>query len=487
MSFRHDFLWGGATAANQCEGAWNIDGKGDSVADHLTSGSVNRDRIFTQKIKPSFTYPSQEAIDFAHHYKEDIRLFAEAGFKIYRMSINWTRIFPTGEELKPNQKGIQFYMNIFKELKKYNIEPLVTISHYEMPYHLSKKYRGWASRKTIDYYLRYCEVLFRTYQKYVTYWLPFNEINNGAHAFAAYMSLGIPLKDHQSLFEKPQDTPEILSERYTALHHQFLASALAIKLGRSICPAFKFGCMISGNTYYPYTCHPKDILLTQKMFQDYVYYFGDVLMRGAYGPYAARLWKEKNITITKLAKDDQILKEGVADYYTFSYYTTSLCSHDPEVNKNAIVGLNLHGTPNPYLKSTDWGWTIDPSGLRYYMNEIYGRYQKPLMILENGLGTADILTDDHQIHDDYRIAFMKEHIKAVKDACDDGVEVLAYTLWGCIDLMSASTGEMKKRYGIIYVDKNNDGSGTLKRYKKDSFYWYQKLIASNGNDAAMYE
>ena len=482
MSFRHDFLWGGATAANQCEGGWKKDGKGESVADHLSIGSVDKDRIFTSQIEENITYPSHEAIDMYHHYQEDIKLFAEAGFKIYRLSINWTRIYPTGIETTPNQAGLQFYTEIFKELKKYHIEPLVTISHYEMPYHLSKVDRGWASRSTIDHYVRYCETLFKEYGEYVTYWLPFNEINNGAHSFAAYMSLGIPLRDHQSLFEKPNDTPEILSERYTAIHHQFLASALVIQMGRAINKKFKFGCMISGNTYYPYTCNPDDILLSQKMFQDYVYYFGDVLMRGAYGPYAKRLWKEKSISIQMQQGDAEILKSATADYYTFSYYTTSLCSTNPEINKNAIVGLNLHGTLNPYLTSTDWGWVIDPKGLRYYMNEVYGRYQKPLMVLENGLGTADEITEDHMIHDTYRIEYMKEHLKAIYDATKDGVDVLAYTMWGCIDLISASTGEMKKRYGIIYVDKDNAGNGTLKRFKKDSFYWYQSVIKSNGTE-----
>ena len=482
MSFRTDFMWGGATAANQCEGGWNLDDKGDSVADHLTTGTRDQDRIFTKEIETAYTYPSHEAIDMYHTYKEDIRLFAEAGFKIYRMSINWTRIFPTGEEKSPNQKGLQFYKEIFQELKRYGIEPLVTISHYEMPYHLVEAYRGWADRKVIELYLNYCRAIFTEFKEDVKYWLPFNEINNGAHSFGAYMSLGIPLKDHQSLFEKPNDTPEILSERYTALHHQFLASSLAIQLGRSINPNFRFGCMISGNTYYPYTCNPDDILLTQKMFQDYVYYFGDVLIRGEYGPYSERLWKEKHISVRMQPGDAEILHRGTADYYTFSYYATTLASVDPEVNKNAIVGLNLHGTPNPYLKSTDWGWSIDPKGLRYYMNEIYGRYKKPLMVLENGLGTADILTPDYHVHDDYRIEFIKEHVKAVKGAVEDGVDVLAYTLWGCIDLISASTGEMKKRYGLIYVDKNNDGSGTMKRYKKDSFYWYQHLIETNGEE-----
>ena len=242
--------------------------------------------------------------------------------------------------------------------------------------------------------------------------------------------------------------------------------------------------MLSGNTYYPYTCNPKDILLAQKMFQDYVYYFGDVLMRGAYGSFSKRLWKEKGIVIQKESEDDAILQAGTADYYTFSYYTTSLCSTNPEVNKNAIVGLNLHGTPNPYLKSTetDWGWVIDADGLRFYMNEVYNRYKRPLMILENGLGAVDEITQDHKIHDPYRIDFMREHIKAIRDAIEDGVDVLAYTLWGCIDLISASTGEMKKRYGLIYVDKDNDGHGTNNRYKKDSFYWYKKMIESNGTD-----
>lgn len=411
MSFRDDFMWGGATAENQCEGGWLSGGKKDSVADHLTDGSKNRDRIFT-----------------------------------------------------------------------YNIEPLVTLSHYEMPFHLSEAYRGWADRRVIDLYLRYCKAVFTEYKNDVKYWLPFNEINNGAFPFGAYMSLGIPLKDHQALFEKTNNTPQILSERYTALHHQFLASSLAIQIGRSVNPNFRFGCMIAGKVYYPYTCNPDDILLTQKMFQDYVYYFGDVLMRGEYGPFSERLWREKGISVKMENGDDEILRSGTADYYTFSYYTTTLISVDPEINKNAVVGLNLHGTPNPHLKTSAWGSIIDPKGLRYYMNEVYNRYKKPLMVLENGLGAEDTLTAEGQVHDKYRIDFLREHINAVKGAVEDGVDVRAYTLWGCIDLISAGTGEMKKRYGIIYVDKDNNGHGSLKRYKKDSFYWYQHLIKTNGRE-----
>ncbi|CAI3192583.1 6-phospho-beta-glucosidase [Clostridium neonatale] len=476
MILSKDFLWGGATAANQFEGGWNVDGKGASTSDMLTAGTHTIPRKITKETIDGLNYPSHEAIDFYHRYKEDIKLFAEMGFKVFRMSIAWTRIFPNGDDKEPNEAGLKFYDDVFDELKKYNIEPLVTISHYEMPFNLTKKYNGWASRNLIDFFVNYCSVIFNRYKDKVKYWLTFNEINCGTMPMGGYLGLGI-LNEGTEDFLHQNDNKQI---RFQALHHQFVASAKAVKLGHSINKDFKIGCMIAHMTTYPYTCNPNDILLAQKKNQLANDLCGDVQVRGEYPFFAKRYFEENNIVLDITEEDKKILKEGTVDYYTFSYYMSNCESASGDEDKTS--GNLLGGIKNPYLEASDWGWQIDPKGLRYTLNELYGRYNIPLMVVENGLGAFDKVEEDGSINDDYRIEYLKDHIIQMKEAVKDGVDLIGYTPWGCIDLVSASTGEMEKRYGFIYVDKDNAGEGTLNRKKKKSFEWYKNVIKTNGEE-----
>lgn len=475
-TFRDDFLWGGATAANQYEGAWDVDGKGPSVSDMCTNGSYKTPKRITPVFEEGTLYPSREATDFYHHYKEDIALFAEMGFKTFRLSINWTRIFPTGMEEKPNEKGLEFYDKVFDECLKYGIEPLVTISHYELPYALVEKYNGWEGREVIDCYVRYCEAIFERYQNRVKYWLTFNEINSGTMAMGAVLSLGT-IKGYSGPITEVPDRPQ---ERFQALHHQFVASAKAVKLAHEKYPQFKMGNMSLFATAYPFTCNPDDVIATQKMMQITNWYCADVQVRGAYPYYAKRFWEENGINIKMEDGDLKLLKEGTVDFFTFSYYMTNCVSTDPA--QQTTDGNFIGGVKNPYLESSDWGWQIDPKGLRYTLNEIYGRYQIPVMVVENGLGAYDKKEEDGSIIDDYRIEYLRKHIEQMREAVKDGVDLMGYTPWGCIDLVSASTGEMAKRYGFIYVEKYDDGTGDLSRKKKKSFDWYQKVIRTNGED-----
>jgi 6-phospho-beta-glucosidase len=475
-TFRDDFLWGGATAANQYEGGWDVDGKGPSVSDMCTNGSHTSPKRITPVFEEGTLYPSREATDFYHHYAEDIALFAEMGFKTFRLSINWTRIYPTGMELTPNEKGLEFYDKVFDELKKYNIEPLVTISHYEMPYGLVEAYNGWEGRECIDCYVRYCETIFERYKDKVKYWLTFNEINSGTMPMGAALSLGT-IKGYCGPFNEIPDKPQ---ERFQGLHHQFVASAKVIKLAHEKYPQFKMGNMSIMGTMYPYTCNPDDVIETQRQNQMMNWFTSDVQARGYYPYFADRFFEEKGITIKKEPGDDEILREGTIDFFTFSYYMTNCCALNPpaELTQGNLMG----GIKNPYLEASDWGWQIDPKGLRYTLNEVYGRYQIPVMVVENGLGAYDKLEEDGSINDDYRIDYLRKHIEQMREAVADGVDLMGYTPWGCIDVVSASTGEMAKRYGFIYVDKYDDGTGDLSRRKKKSFDWYKKVIASNGQD-----
>lgn len=478
MGFPSDFLWGGAIAAIQAEGAWDEGGKGLCMADCFTAGSRTQPRIYTYPLREGARYPSHEGIDFYHRYKEDIALFAEMGFKCLRLSVNWARIFPMGDEERPNAAGLAFYHAVFDELRKYNIKPLVTISHMEMPNHLIEKYGGWADRRVIDFYLRYCETLFTAFKGKVELWITFNEINGLAGG------VGFPggiIRDGDKVIDFSTKSREYLNRCFTALHHQFLASAKAVSLAHSIDPANKVGCMILGRADYPRTCRPEDVLACQQSARLNTWFCSDVQVRGAYPAYALRYFEREGIRVSAEAGDAQILKEGRVDFYTFSYYSSGTVSanKDERLSEGNVI---LSG-PNPYLEASEWGWTLDPIGLRYYLSEVYGRYQIPLMIVENGLGAVDTLDPDGTVHDPYRIDYLRRHIKALSEAIsEDGVEVMGYTAWGCIDLISGGTGEMAKRYGMIYVDKNDDDTGTLKRYRKDSFYWYQKVIKSNGAD-----
>lgn len=478
MSFPKDFLWGGATAANQCEGAWNEDGKGVSVADICTGGKYGQSKRITPILEEGTFYPSHMAIDHYHRYKEDIALFAEMGFKVYRFSIAWTRIFPNGDETEPNEAGLKHYDDVIDECLKHGIEPLITISHYEVPFGLTKKCNSWASREMIDYFMNYCEAIFKRYKGKVKYWLTFNEINSSTQSMGALLNQGI-LNDleNPTEFMKQPDYPE---QRYQGLHHMFVASAKAVKLAHEIDPNYKVGNMMIYATSYPLTCHPDDVIANQQSNRIMNYFCSDVQCRGSYPTYMNRFFKENNINIKMEEEDTQILKEGKVDFYTFSYYMSICQTVDPNANKGE--GNILGGVNNPYLKASDWGWQIDPKGLRYSLNEIWDRYQIPIMVVENGLGAYDKIEEDGSINDDYRIDYLREHIAQMHEAVLDGVDLIGYTPWGCIDLVSASTGEYAKRYGFIFVERYDDGTGDFSRRKKKSFDWYKKVIASNGED-----
>lgn len=466
--FPKQFLWGGATAANQFEGAWQEDGKGASVMDHYTGGNKNTARRITPLLEPETFYPNHDGIDFYHHYKEDIRLFAEMGFKVFRMSIAWSRIFPRGDESTPNEAGLAFYDAVFDELKKHNIEPLVTLSHYELPMALCTEYGGWKNRKLIDFFVHYAETVFQRYQNKVTYWLTFNEINCIETKFGAYLAGGMILSPEEN-------TDQV---RFQALHHQLVASARTVKLGHTINPSFKIGNMLAYMTFYPLTCAPEDVLLAQQMDQKMNMLAGDVQVRGEYPAFSKRLFETLNVQIKMEPGDTELLKQGCVDFYSFSYYMSNCVSASAETE--AAGGNLMGGLKNPYLESSEWGWQIDPQGLRWALNHLYDRYQIPLMVVENGLGAFDTVLPDGSIHDPYRIQYLKQHIEQMGEAIADGVELIGYTTWGPIDLVSASTGEMAKRYGFIYVNKQDDGSGDYQRSRKDSFFWYKKVIESNG-------
>lgn len=475
-TFHKDFLWGGATAANQYEGAWDTDGKGASVSDMCTGGSLEAPKRVTAVLEEGTLYPSHEAADFYHHYKEDIALFAEMGFKTFRLSINWTRIFPTGMEREPLEAGLRFYDNVFDECAKYGIEPLVTISHYEMPYALVEKCNGWESRECIDYFMHYCETIFERYKDKVKYWLTFNEINAAVMPLGAILSTGT-FKGYSGPVTELPNRPQ---ERFQALHHQFVASAKAVILAHEKYPQFQMGNMICFITMYPLTCKPEDVLEAQKEMKITNWFCSDVQVRGEYPFYMERYFEENGIHVKMEAGDAELLKKGTVDFYSFSYYMSNCVAK--ESVEDTTSGNIVAGLKNPYLKASDWGWQIDPTGLRYTLNEIFGRYNIPLMLVENGLGARDKLEEDGTIQDDYRINYFRDHIAAMKEAVADGVDLMGYTPWGCVDLVSASTGEMAKRYGLIYVDKYDDGTGDLSRRKKKSFDWYKKVIASNGED-----
>ncbi len=471
-SLRKDFLWGGAVAAHQLEGGWNKGGKGVSVADVMTVGANGVPREITNGVLQGKNYPNHEGIDFYTHYKEDIKLFAEMGFKCFRTSIAWTRIFPQGDESEPNELGLKFYDELFDECLKYGIEPVITLSHFEMPYHLVTEYGGWRNRKMIDFFVRFAEVCFTHYKDKVKYWMTFNEINNQANYnedFAPFTNSGIA-------YQPGENREKIM---YQAAHYELVASALAVKIGHEINPDFQIGCMIAMCPIYPLSCKPEDMMMSVSAMHKR-YWFTDVHVRGYYPAYLEKYFQRKGFNLDITVEDKLLLLEGCVDYIGFSYYmsfTTESKSDNPQYDYDESKDL----VRNPYVKASDWGWQIDPVGLRYAMNWFYDRYQLPLFIVENGFGAIDQLNSDGTIDDDYRIDYLKAHIEAMKTAVEeDGIDLLGYTPWGCIDLVSAGTGEMKKRYGFIYVDKDNEGQGTLKRSKKKSFDWYKQVIATNG-------
>lgn len=472
MPFPKGFLWGGAVAAHQLEGGWKEGGKGISVADVMTVGGPGKPREITDGVLPGKVYPNHDAIDFYHRYKEDIALLAEMGFKCFRTSIAWTRIFPNGDETEPNEEGLKFYDDLFDTMHAYGMEPVITLSHFEMPYHLVTEYGGWRNRKLIDFYKNLATVLFTRYKGLVKYWLTFNEIN---------MILHLPFMGAGLVFEEGENREEA---KFIAAHNELVASAWATKIAREIDPDAMIGCMLAAGTYYPYSCRPGDVRAAQRDNQQN-YFFVDVQSRGYYPAWALKKFEREGIDVGMTDEDKQVLAENTVDFISFSYYSTR-CSagvDNPDVERTQ--GNAFAGAKNPYLQESQWGWAIDPMGFRITLNDMYDRYQKPLFVVENGLGAKDVVEEDGSINDDYRIDYLRQHIQAMRDAVtEDGVDLMGYTSWGCIDLVSASTGEMSKRYGFIYVDRDDAGNGTLKRSKKKSFDWYKKVIATNGEDLA---
>ncbi|RCW17069.1 glycoside hydrolase [Streptococcus gallolyticus] len=484
MTFPDKFLWGGSISASQCEGGWNEGGRSPVQVDFGDSGTTTDRRYIyyrdvdgrqgkmrqfdalpkgaNYELFNDIHYTNHTAIDFYHRYKEDIALFAEMGFTTLNTTISWARIFPYGVEGGPNQEGIDFYRNIFKECHRYGIDPIITLYKYDEPVYLEETYGGWANREMIHQFVEFAKVCFTEYKDLVNKWITFNEINILLH------------------FEANEAT-EI---SYIKLHHQMLAAALAVKEAHAIDKRLNVGCMVAGVCTYPYTCDPKDVLLAYQEFQNKFAYCADTMIRGAYPSYAYRIWQENNVDHLVSAEDQQILQEGKSDFLAYSYYMSSVVTthHNEKIENQLSTAGGQSELSNPYLQVSDWGWQIDATGYEYFLHILNDRYQVPILNVENGLGAFDKLEADGRIHDDYRIAYHKSHIKSLMKARREGVNIFGYTSWGPIDLVSFTTGQMDKRYGFIYVDLNDNGEGDLRRIRKDSFYWYQKVIASDGED-----
>ena len=462
MSLPDKFLWGGAVAAHQLEGAWDEAGRGPSVSDVLTAGAHGVPRRITDGVIAGERYPNHTGIDFYHTYKEDIALFHELGFQCFRTSISWSRIFPKGDETEPNEEGLKFYDDLFDELLKYGIQPVITLSHFEMPYYLAAEYGGWMNRKLVDFFVHYAVTVMKRYKDKVKYWMTFNEINNQSNTdidIFGWTNSGIRF----SQFE-------------------LLASALVVKKGHEINPDFQIGAMCSFVPFYPYSCNPDDIMTASESMHER-FYFSDVHCRGHYPAFAKKLWEREGNAPHMEEGDEQILAEGKVDYLGISYYMSNVVKADVDAASTEVNGGNVHSVPNPFVKASDWGWAVDPVGLRYALNTLYERYELPIFIVENGFGAIDELKPDGTCDDPYRIEYLRKHIEEMKKAVEyDGVDVMGYTPWGCIDVVSFTTGELRKRYGFIYVDLNDDGTGTGNRYRKKSFAWYQHVIRTNGED-----
>lgn len=468
--FPDDFLWGGAIAANQAEGAWNEDGKGISIADieelpieysrTKVVGFKHTHKDIEEACKDTTKYyPRRKGIDFYHTYKQDLALMKEMGFRCFRTSFNWTRIFPKGDEEIPNEKGLQFYDDLIDEMLKNGIQPVMTISHYEMPVHLVTKYGGWHSKEVLEFFKHYCRILFERYHNKVKYWIVFNQINS-LGGWGEFASLGM-LEDEFEDWE---------SAKYQATHHQFIASAWAKKIAKEIDPTLQVGVMLGDDATYYATCNPKDVFANTQYMQMTVYFYSDVLLHGEYPGYALRYFKDHDIHVDITQEEEDLLKKYTADFLAFSYYHTKIISADKTKPQE-----------NPYLEKSIWGWAVDPIGFRNSLNLYWDRYHVPMFIAENGLGALDKV-ENGQIHDTYRIEYLRAHIQQMKEAIQDGVELWGYASWGPIDIISCSQGEMSKRYGYIYVDQDDRGNGTGKRIRKDSFYWYKHVIETNGEE-----
>lgn len=468
--FPNNFLWGGASAAVQMEGGWKEGGKGISVSDiqichkkDKTGGNKNYTRELlasrvndVQSATPEQYYPKHNAVDFYHRYPEYIALMKECGMNAFRLSISWARIFPNGDDECANAEGIAYYQQVFEELKKAGIEPIVTLSHYDMPLGVVDRYQGWFGRETIALYVRYAKTCFEHFHEYVTYWIAVNQIN--LIFWESFSSLGMIMDEYE----------DFTAAKYQAVHHEFVANALLVKEAKAIDPNIKVGVMLADQMTYPLNCDPKTVEQAMEANRMKDYFFSDVQLRGAYPGYAKRYFKQHQIEIKMEEQDEDIIKENRMDFLAIAYYY-SHC-------------IDEHGkkVDNPYTEATEWGWTIDPNGLYTALSQYWDRYQVPMMIAENGVGVDEVLGEDGCIHDTYRIAYQKQHIEALQRVIEDEAEVFAYTMWSPFDIVSGNTCEMEKRYGLIYVDVDNTGKGTGKLVKKDSYHWYQKVTASNG-------
>lgn len=476
-AFPKGFLWGGAVAAHQFEGGWQAGGKGVSTADVMTAGDNETKRRITDGVQSGENYPNHDAIDYYHRYHEDDQLFADLGLNCFRTSIAWTRIFPNGDEEQPNEAGLKFYDDVFDDLLSHQIEPVITLSHFEMPYHLVKKYGGWRSRKVIDFFVKFATVVFDRYKDKVKYWMTFNEINNQVGMMNEWS-----LFTNSGLLIKPDEDKEAVM--FQAAHYEAVASALAVQIGHRINPDFQIGCMVAMGPVYPATPNPNDVFKAERTMQTN-YYLADVQVKGKYPAFLDRYFDRHAFNLDITLEDRDVLLAGKVDYIGFSYYA----SHVTEASQDEPIDFITMGhnreVKNSTLQRSDWGWEIDPVGLRYALNWFSDRYEVPLFIVENGFGAFDKINQDGHIQDDYRIDYLRQHINQMRLAVEvDGVKLMGYTPWGIIDLVSAGTGQMEKRYGVIYVDKDDQGKGTLARSKKASFDWFQKVIRSNGDDLA---
>lgn len=474
-AFKNGFLWGGAFAAHQFEGGWNEGGKGPSVVDVLTAGSRSTPRRITDTIEPGTYYPNHQAIDFYHRFRDDIALLAEMGLNCFRTSIGWSRIFPKGDESAPNEEGLRFYDEVFDHLLRHGMQPVVTLSHFEMPLHLARHYGGFRSRKVVDCFVKFAETCFSRYKDKVRYWMTFNEINNQmdvANDLLAWTNSGV-------VYEQGENRRETL---YRVGHNELVASALAVAAGKAVNPEFKIGCMLGFVPVYPYSCDPEDVMAAQVAMRER-FFFSDVHVRGTYPGYALKEFERERFDIGMRDGDDAVLKAGTVDYIGFSYYMSTTVKAGAERERGAIFdGSFANSVENPHLVKSDWGWAIDPTGLRYSLCALYERYDIPLFVVENGFGAVDTIDANGRIRDEARIDYLAKHIKAMEQAVNhDGVDLIGYTPWGMMDLVSFTTGEMSKRYGMVHVDRDDKGNGTLERKRKDSFYWFKDVVSANGD------
>ena len=459
-AFPENFLWGASTSAYQVEGASLEDGKGPSCQD--------------VKEIPVGTSDLTVCADQYHRYKEDIALMAEMGFKTYRFSVSWSRILPEGTGAI-NPKGIAYYNHIIDECLKYGIEPLVTMFHFDMPASLDRR-GSWSNRESVDWFVNFAKILFENYGDRVKYWLTINEQN--------MLTLFGPTIGTLTI---PKGTENLLKETYQQNHHMLVAQAKVMALCHEMIPNAKIGPAPNISIVYPATCKPKDVLAAQNFNALRNWLYLDMAVYGRYNDLSWAYLKEHDALPKFSEGDEQILKSGHPDFIGFNYYNSTTCqwSDSFEQIKDSSAPLDIagmfEGAKNPYLPVTEFNWEIDPDGFRATIREIYSRYHLPMIITENGLGAYDKLTEDGKIHDPYRIDFLRKHIEQMRLAIADGCDMMGYCPWSAIDLISTHEG-IVKRYGFIYVDRDEFDLKTLKRYRKDSFYWYKKVIASNGEN-----